>query len=109
MTVVNLFFIPAFSVWIFYKLKGKELKFNTEFSLVYMMFASVVAISAKLILFMAKYLFETQQYDAGSAYFSVAAIIVSLIIPFIASVFHAVDEKNVEENDEENDEENEDK
>ena len=99
MTVVNLFFIPAFAVWIFYKLKGKELKFNTEFSLSYMMFASVVAIAAKLILFTVKYLFETQQYDAGSAYFSVAAILVSLIVPFIASVFRAVDEKNDEKTD----------
>ena len=97
MTIVNLFFIPAFSVWIFYKLKSKELKMNTEFALIYMMFASVVAISAKLVMFAVKYLLETQQYDAGSAYFSVAAIIASLVLPFIASIFCATNDKNEKE------------
>ncbi len=85
MTVINLFFIPAISVYILYKLKNRDLQFNAELLLTYMVNCSVVSVITKLVMFIVKYLFSFEHTQTHTAYFAVAALAVSVILPFLVN------------------------
>ena len=86
MGIVNLFFIPMIAVYILYKTKAKELKFSAEFVSVYMIMCSVVAILTKLGLFAVRYLFNFEYLSINSAYYSIAAAFVSLLLPLVLKI-----------------------
>ena len=87
LTILNLFFIPMIMLYLFYKLKQRELKLNAEFISLYMVSCSVVAVVTKLLLFVAKYLFSLLYTDVESAYYSFVAIIVAVLIPLVLKLF----------------------
>lgn len=87
MTIINLFFIPAISVCIFYRLSKRELKFDANLLLTYMVSASVVTVGAKLIMAFIKFLFGFDRTEPSGVCFSIAVMTVALVVPFIANSF----------------------
>ncbi len=84
MTVINLFFIPVIALCIFNKLKSIELKPNLNTAAAYMITCALVAVITKLIIFAARFIFSMEPIPESSAYHSVIALAVSVILPFIA-------------------------
>lgn len=94
MGIINLFFIPAISVYILYKLKKSTLVFSADLVLTYMIHCSVVTVVTKFLLLCAEYLFSFPHKEITSAYYSVAALVVSLIVPFVAKIFTVTGKEN---------------
>ncbi len=85
MIVINLFFIPAISVCIFYWLSKQELKLDAKLLLTYMVSTSVVAFGARLIMALIKFLFGFDRTEPGGVFFFVATFVVALVVPFVAN------------------------
>ena len=87
MTFINLFFVPALSVYIFFRLSKEPLRLNAKLVLLYMINTSVVAFLTKSLMLLIKFLFGFERiYPGGNIYF-LATFIVSLIVPVVANAF----------------------
>ncbi len=84
MLVINLFFIPVIAVCIFSKLKGTGLKPDINTAVTYMIACSLVAILTKGTIMVARVILEFEPFSESSAYYSIVALVISLILPFIA-------------------------
>lgn len=85
MVVINLFFIPVIAFCLYFKLKGAEPKADIKTVATYMIICSVVTVLTKSIIFGIRFIFALKPISEASAYFSLAAIAVSLVLPFIAT------------------------
>ena len=84
MAIINLFFIPVIALCIFAKLKGISLKPDLHTAAHYMITCALVAVATKIIIFAARFIFSLEPIPEDSAYHSVIALAVSVILPFIA-------------------------
>lgn len=94
MIVINLFFIPAISVYIFYWLSKITLKFDAKLLFAYLISTSVVAFGARLIMALIKFLFDFDRTEPGGVCFFAASFVVALVIPFIANTFKINNKEN---------------
>ena len=85
MAIINLFFIPAIAFCLYFKLKGAEPKPDIKTAATYMIICSVVAVLTKAIILAVRFVFALKPVSEASAYFSLVAIAVSLVLPFIAN------------------------
>lgn len=85
MAVINLFFIPVIAFCLYFKLKGAEPKADIKTAATYMLICSAVVVVTKALILGVRFIFALKPISEASAYFSVAAIIVSLVLPFIAT------------------------
>ncbi len=82
-TIVNLFFIPMISIYIFYKNAGKEIKISTEFVSLYVIFVAVVSVISHILTAVISYLFNGEFTDVTSKKYMLVAVLVSVILPLI--------------------------
>lgn len=85
MAIINLFFIPVIAFCLYFKLKGAEPKADIKTAATYMIICSAVAVITKALILGIRFVFALKPISEASAYFSVAAIAVSLVLPFIAT------------------------
>lgn len=82
-SIVNLFFIPMISLYIFYKDARKEIKISTEFVSLYMIFAAVVSVISHILTAAICYLFNGEFTDVTSKKYMLVAVVVSVVFPLI--------------------------
>ncbi len=87
MTFINLFFVPAISVYILFGLSKQPIKLNAKLVLSYMISTAVVAFSTRVIMILIKLLFDFDRTNIGGICYFLVSFIVAIVVPFIASAF----------------------
>ena len=94
MAFINLFFVPAISVYILFALSKQPIKLNAKLVLTYMICTAVVAFCTKFIMILIKYLFAFDRTNLGGICYFLASFVVAIIVPFIASAFKVKTKEN---------------
>lgn len=84
--VLNLFFIPTISLFIFYKFVWKDKLDKIEVLLSYTLSSVVVFLLSKAICYLVAWLFRTVIYVSSMKY-CLIAVVVAVAIPFLVKFF----------------------
>ena len=82
-SIVNLFFIPMISLYVFYKNSNKEVKISTEFVSLYMIFVAAVSVISQILTAAISYISNSEFTDVTSKKYMLVAVVVSVVFPLI--------------------------
>ncbi len=80
---INLFFIPMIAVYLRYKFKKCEMKFDIELLSIYMISCSLVTAITRMVFYVLNFLLHIARPEIASSFHSVVAIIIATMLPII--------------------------
>lgn len=80
--IINLFFAPVLSVYLYYKMTGQPVKLSLEILLQYSISVAVNVPITKIIIFVPKH-FLHSSINIVSGYFTIAALIAACLQPIL--------------------------
>lgn len=87
MTIINLFFVPILSVYLYYRFNKKEIAPTFAFGINWALACVAVSLVAKIILAVEQFLFMSAAAAIDSFKYTFAATVAAVLITVVSKVF----------------------